>query len=57
MNTSVQDIHRFSKSGIPIYNSEVMDTADRKARRKKKRTKPEIAKRYAFPVDAESVCA
>ena len=29
---------RFLKSGIPIYNSEVPDTADRKTRRKRKRT-------------------
>ena len=34
-----------------------MDTPDRKTRREKKRTKLEIAKRYAFPVNAESVCA
>ena len=56
MNTSekgeltslVGHIERFSKSEIPIYISEVPDTASQKTRR---RTKA-IAKRYAFHANA-----
>ena len=40
-------IARFLKSGIPIYNSEVQDTAGRKTRRKRRRTQA-TAKRFAF---------
>ena len=36
-------IARFLKSGIPIYNSEIQDTAGRKARRTQA-----TAKRFAF---------
>ena len=43
-------IARFLKSGIPIYNSEVPDTAGREARR---RTQA-IAKRFAFHANAEA---
>ena len=38
LNSPPRHIARFLKSGIPIYNSEVPDTADRKTRRKRKRT-------------------
>ena len=44
--TLVRHIQRFSKSRIPIYNSEVPDTAGRKTRRGR-RTQA-IAKRFAF---------
>ena len=40
---SVHHIERFSKSGIPVYYSEVSDTTDRKTRRIQA-----IAKRFAF---------
>ena len=39
---SVHHIERFSKSGIPVYYSEVSDTTDRKTRIQA------IAKRFAF---------
>ena len=42
----INHIAIFLKSAIPIYNSEVPDTAGRKARRRR-RTQV-IAKRYAF---------
>ena len=32
---SIRNIERFSKSGIPIYNFEVLDTAGRKKKKKK----------------------
>ena len=41
-------IERFSKSGIPIYISEVPDAAGRKTRRRAQA----IAKRYAFHANA-----
>ena len=45
-------IGRFLKSGIPVYNSEALDTACRKTRRQRRRRKGRItqaiAKRYAF---------
>ena len=44
---SVRHIGGFSKSGIPIYNSEVSDTAGKKTRKKRRRSKA-IGKRYAF---------
>ena len=40
----------FLKSGIPIYNSEVPDTAGRKTRRR--RITQAIAKRFAIHVNA-----
>ena len=42
---SFRHIARFLKSGIPIYNSEVPDKADRKTRRRRTQA---IAKCYAF---------
>ena len=39
---------RFSKSGILIYNSEVLDRADIKTRRRKRRRVQAIGKCYAF---------
>ena len=45
LNTSVREIKRFLKSGIPIYNSELPDTASRK--RRIRRTQA-ITKRFAF---------
>ena len=48
--TSIRHIGRFLKSGIPIYSSEVPDTAGSKARRRGKTHA--IAKRYAFHANA-----
>ena len=36
LNASIRHIAKFLKSGIPIYNSEVLDTAGRKTRRVKR---------------------
>ena len=44
---SIRHTVRFLILGIPIYNSEVPDTAGRKMRRRKRREKA-IAKRFAF---------
>ena len=44
LTASICHIDRFLKSGMPIYNSEVSDTAGRKTR---SRTQG-IAKRFAF---------
>ena len=51
LSASIRHIERFSKSGIPIYNSEVPDMAGRKTTIRRKRTQA-IAKRYAFHVNA-----
>ena len=45
LTASALHIDRFLKVGITIYNSEVPNTAGRKTRRKRRRTKV-IAKRY-----------
>ena len=47
LTASVGHIERFSKSGMPTYNSEVPGTAGRKTRRRKQAT----AKRCAFHAD------
>ena len=44
-------IKRFSKSGIPIYNSKVLDMADRKTRRRMQA----IAERFAFSTNGITV--
>ena len=36
LNTSIRHIAKFLKSGIPVYNSEVLGTAGRRARRLKR---------------------
>ena len=46
----IRHIAIYFKSGIPLYNSEVLDTAGRKTRRRR-RTQA-IAKRYAFHTNA-----
>ena len=51
LTASIRDLARFSKSGLPIYNSEVPDTAGRKIKRSR-RTQA-IAKRFAFYADAK----
>ena len=51
LNASIRHIARFLKSGIPIYKSEVTDTAGRKTRRRG-RTQA-IAKRFVFHVNAK----
>ena len=38
LSASIRHIERFSKSGIPIYNSEVPDMAGRKTTIRRKRT-------------------
>ena len=48
LNVFVHHIEEFSKLEIQIYNSEVLEMAGRKARRKAQM----IAKRYAFPTKA-----
>ena len=53
LTASIHYIGRFLKWGIPIYNSEVPDTAGRKTRKRKKRTRRlAIAKCYAFHANA-----
>ena len=51
LTASVGHIGRSSKSGIPVYNSEVLDTIGRKTRRRRKYA---IAKRCAFHKNAVS---
>ena len=48
LTTLVRHIKKFSKSGILISNSEVLDKAGRKSRR----TAQAILKRYAFHASA-----
>ena len=45
LTTSLRHIERFPKSGIPIYNSKVSRTADRKTTMTRTQA---IAKRYGF---------
>ena len=47
LTTLIRHVSRFLKSGIPIYNSEVLDTVGRKTRRRRRRTQV-IAKCFAF---------
>ena len=46
--TSTYHTAIFLKSGIPIYNSKVPDTAGRKTRRRRGRRTQATARRYAF---------
>ena len=46
LTASIRHIVRLSKSRIPLYNSELLDTAGRKTR-SRRRTQA-IAKHYAF---------
>ena len=50
LNVFVHHIEEFSKLGIQIYNSEVLEMAGRKTRSKAQMN----AKRYAFPTKASS---
>ena len=52
LTASILRIAIFSKPGIPIYNSEVSDTADRNTRRRKRRRTQTTAERYAFHANA-----
>ena len=53
LTTSICHIGIFLKSGIPVYNSEVLDTVGKKIiRRKRRRRTQAIAKRYAFHANA-----
>ena len=54
LTASIRHIAIFLKSGIPIYNSEVPDTAGRNTRRRRRRTQA-IAKRYASHANAKSI--
>ena len=45
LTTSIHQIAKFLKSGIPIYNSKVPDMAGRKARKRRTQT---IAKHFEF---------
>ena len=49
LTTSLCHIARFLKSGIPIYSSEVLDTAGRKMKRRRIQA---IAKRCALDANA-----
>ena len=55
LTASIGYIAIFLKSEIPIYNSELLDTADRKTRRRKRRGTQAIPKRYAFHAKAITV--
>ena len=48
-------IPKYLKSGIPIYNSEIPDTAGRKTRRRRKRRTQAISKCYVFHADAKTL--
>ena len=49
LTASIRYIARFLKSEIPIYNSKVPDTVERRTRRRRRRRRTqEIAKRLAF---------
>ena len=50
LTASICHIARFLKLRIPIYNSEVPDTAGRKTRKGRKKA---VAKRFAFHADAK----
>ena len=47
-------IERFSKSGIPNYNSEVPDTSGKKTKRRERRRKKTIAMRYVFHTNTKN---
>ena len=49
LTPSINHIARFLKSGIPIYNSEVPDTAGKKTTRRRTKT---IENRFAFHANA-----
>ena len=49
LTASIHHTARFLKSGTPIYNSEVPDTADREMRRRRTQA---IAKCFAFHANA-----
>ena len=53
LTASIHHIARFLKSGIPIYSSEVPDTAGRKLR--KRRRANVIAKRFACHANAQNL--
>ena len=49
LTASICHIGRFLKPGIPIYNSDISDTADGKTTRRRTQT---TAKRFAFHANA-----
>ena len=53
--TSIHHIAKFLKSGIPIYNSKIPDTAGRKTKRGRRRKTQGIAKFYALHANAKNV--
>ena len=52
LTASIRHIKRFSKSEIPIYNSEVPDTDNRKRNKRRRRRTETIAKHYLFHANA-----
>ena len=52
MNTLVRHSEEFSKSGIPINNPEVLDTACRKTRRRMRSRRQAVDQRYTFHANA-----
>ena len=50
LTVSIGHIQKFLRSGTPIYNSEVSNTAGRKMRRRRRRRRKEqaVSKRYDF---------
>ena len=54
LNASIRRSARFLNSGIPIYNSEILNTAGRKVRRRRRRTQA-IVKRFAFHTNTKRV--
>ena len=55
LTPSIRHIAISLKSGIPIYISEVPDTAGKNTRTRRRRRRTQvIAKRYAFHVNAKS---
>ena len=54
LTTSIRHIAIFLKSGTPIYNSEVPDTASRKTRRRRRRAQA-IAKCYTFHANTQDI--
>ena len=54
LNASIRRSARFLNSGIPIYNSEILNTAGRKVRRRRRRTQA-IVKRFAFHTNTKSI--
>ena len=57
ITVSIRYIAIFLKSGIPIYNSEVLDTTGRKTKRRRRRKTQATARlrRYAFHANRKNI--